>query len=267
MALDDRHCIDPISSLDLLRAERTTLAALRGADLTAAVDSCPAWSLYDLLSHLAMVHRMAMRMLATPPTAEAPPASERPPEADDGDAIWNFLDDGMARLLAEFETRDLTAPCRAFVGPVTIAWWLRRQLHETTVHRWDAQAACGQVGSIDPTVAADGVDEWLDLQVGRGWPATDGVVGTIHLHATDLTAEEAESGDGEWFIELGDTLAWRHGHQKGDVALRGSRSDLLLASWGRRPVSSLDTVGDVALFERFLESLKFRPPSSGARPG
>lgn len=260
MSLDEHHCIQ------LLGAERTALGELRGADLTAAVEACPGWSLYDLLAHLAMVHRMALRMLATPPTADAPAASERPPEAG-GDAIWDFLDDGMARLLAEFESRDLTTPCRAFVGPVTISWWLRRQLHETTVHRHDAQVAAGAPGSIDPNVAADGVDEWLDLQVGRGWPATDGVAGTIHLHATDLTADEAANGDGEWFIELGDTLAWRHGHQKGDVALRGSRSDLLLAAWGRLPVSSLDTVGDVALFERFLESLEFRRPSSGARPG
>ncbi len=261
MSLDDHH------SIELLRAERIALATLRGADLTAGVEGCPGWSLHDLLAHLAMVNRMAMRMLITPPTSEAPAASERPPQQDNGDAIWDFLDDGMGRLLAEFESRDLTTPCCAFVGPVTISWWLRRQLHETTVHRHDAQVAAGVIGSIDPIVAADGVDEWLDLQVDRGWAATDGVSGTIHLHATDLASDEAANGDGEWFIELGDTLAWRHGHQKGDVALRGSRSDLLLAAWGRIPVSSLDTVGDVALFERFLESLRFRPPSSGARPG
>jgi hypothetical protein len=55
--------------------------------------------------------------------------------------------------------------------------------------------------------------------------ALSGVGGSVHLHATD--------GDGEWFIETGDGLTWTRAHEKGDVAVRGTTSDLLLLVWGR----------------------------------
>ena len=64
--------------------------------------------------------------------------------------------------------------------------------------------------------------------------------GTIHLHATDI--------DGEWLITLGPAgISFEHGHAKGDVALRGTASDLLLWCWNRVPVDDrLEVFGDAA---------------------
>ena len=78
-----------------------------------------------------------------------------------------------------------------FAGPTTAAFWFRRQAHETAVHRWDAQRAAtpSSVDPIDATLAADGVDEWLEVFVPRFLARTgvpDDLVGaTLHLHCTD----------------------------------------------------------------------------------
>ena len=41
-------------------------------------------------------------------------------------------------------------------------------------------------------------------------------------------------------------------HAKGDCALRGTASDLLLVLWRRLPVERIDVVGDAEVAARFL---------------
>jgi hypothetical protein len=43
------------------------------------------------------------------------------------------------------------------------------------------------------------------------------------------------------------------GHAKGDVAARGTGSDLLLFLWHRIPAERLEVLGDAALLERYRE--------------
>ena len=57
-----------------------------------------------------------------------------------------------------------------FLGPRTGVWWLRRRLHEATVHR--ADVAIARTSAADPTayalipeLAADGIDEWIERLV------------------------------------------------------------------------------------------------------
>ena len=52
--------------------------------------------------------------------------------------------------------------------------------------------------------------------------------GTLHLHCTDV--------EGEWLVARrdGEVTVTRE-HAKGDVAARGSASDLFLFLWGRVP--------------------------------
>ena len=240
--------MDDSTLLGHLREDGVALAALAGADLSADVAGCPGWNLHDLLAHLGMVHRMAGRMVATPPGTERPPATEKPPA---GAAVVGWVVDGLDRLIADVERRDPTQPCIGWAGPTDVRWWLRRQAHETAVHRWDAQVAAGVPATLDGELAADGISEWLSIQPLRGYRPPDGLRGTIHLHATD--------GEGEWLVRLGDELTWEEGHHKGDVAVRGSREQLLLAGWGRVPGDELERFGDAALWDDFVASLRFRP--------
>jgi predicted lipid carrier protein YhbT len=70
---------------------------------------------------------------------------------------------------------------------------------------------------------------------------------SFHFHRTD--------GEGEWLVrfEPDKTVVTRE-HAKGDMAVRGSASDILLFLWGRdNPDSQLDIVGDTSLIERYGE--------------
>ncbi len=252
---------DPAGWITALRTDRQRLAALEGADLTARVPACPKWDLAELLAHLGLVHRMAGRMAATPPGEEVPRATERPPGPQER-LEWVLT--GLDALVEAFDSADLDQPCRRWAGDTTIGWWLRRQAHETAIHRWDAEVTAGREPSgLDGRFAADGVDEWLELNLVRGIPIPDDLRGSIHLHATDLddVAAGAEGADdqpalaGEWDIRLDGGLTWEHAHHKGDVALRGSREQLLLACWGRTPLERLEVFGDAGLWERFLAAL------------
>jgi len=228
--------------LTSLAGDREALRAIDPTTLDNPVPGCPDWDVTALLGHLGWVHRFAALCLAADPDDDLPLPDAHPPNHR---ALIAWVDDGMGALLAELDPPDLDRPCPSFLGPSTRRWWLRRQAFETAVHRWDAQSASGRTASIPN--AADGIDEWLDLQPARGWvPPTD-LTGTIHLHSTD-----GNGGAGEWFIELAGALRWEHAHRKGDVAVRGPASDLYLMLWGRLPASELDVVGDIALLDRFL---------------
>ncbi len=76
----------------------------------------------------------------------------------------------------------------------------------------------------------------------------DGV--TSHQEALELIKHKAaESKPGEWVVVLGPrgATSWHEGHEKGDAAIRGAASDLLLAVW-QRP-STVERFGDATLLE------------------
>jgi hypothetical protein len=67
--------------------------------------------------------------------------------------------------------------------------------------------------------------------------------GSVHLHCTDVA--------GEWFIEPEGNVD--RAHAKGDVAVRGTASDLLLALYDRVPIESLDVIGNESLARNLVE--------------
>jgi uncharacterized protein (TIGR03083 family) len=235
--------MDPDAYLTSLRADRTRLAALADADLSAMVPACPDWDVSELLTHLGRVHRWAMDSAELSPAADFPRFGPRP---DPDESIIDWLVGGLDELIAYLASTDLDAPCWSFTGPTTRRFWIRRQCHETAIHRWDAQDAVGQPDPVEGSLAVDGLDEWLEIESRRWFKGDPAVSGTIHLHATD--------GEGEWHIEVDPSrLHWQHGHHKGDAAVRGSRSDLLLVAWRRISPERVDLLGDVGLIERFLD--------------
>ena len=122
---------------------------------------------------------------------------------------------------------------------------MRRMAHETAMHLWDAQQAAGRGPAIEPVLASDGIDEFLDHFLGAD-DAAEAVGGSVHLHCTDVP--------GEWTVrpqDDGGFLVARE-HAKGDAALRGSAGDLLLVLWRRLPLDTIDVVGDAAVAARLV---------------
>jgi uncharacterized protein (TIGR03083 family) len=202
-------------------------AAVRaGGDLTQPIDGCPDWDLAALVAHVGGLHRF----ITTGIEMGAPGKFPGPPPNRDAYADW-FVD-GAAGLEAALAARGDDEPCWTFFpnAPQTIGTWVRRQAQEIAVHRYDAEmAASGTAEAIDPAIAKDGIDEYFDLFLERVEGRNPIRIGdaTIHLHATG-------DAEGEWLIRCGDhaPVVTRE-HAKGDVALSGEASDLLLTMWGR----------------------------------
>ena len=159
----------------------------------------------------------------------------------------DFLRQGSAAMREQLAAAAPDAEIKTWAGLKPPSWLWRRMTHELAVHRWDAQAANGDPQPIATEVADDGVDELLSEFL----PVADvsAVGGSIHLHSTD--------GDGEWFIETAGGLSWSRAHEKGDVAVRGATSDLLLFLWGRVPPDHLEVHGDTAILDRWRTATQF----------
>lgn len=169
-------------------------AVIAAADLAARVPSCPGWKLHDLAEHLGGVHHWAAHAI------EAGSPDADPPSAPEGrEALVAWYRRQALHLADVLDARGPDAPAWTFgPGPHTAAFWYRRQVHEATMHAWDAESATGAARRIDAAVAWDGVGEVVDVfyprqvQLGRTAPLPRGV----RLLATDL-GEERLLGEGD----------------------------------------------------------------------
>ena len=262
--------MSPISTERLygeITGSTATLADLiDGADLTRPVPTCPDWTLRQLITHVGRAHRWATAIVTTR-AAEPIPFREVPDGKLPGDqrehAAW--LRAGAAGLVdavrAGADERVWTHLGR---GPAR--YWARRMAHETAVHRADGQIALGQRPQLDPVTAADGIDEWLGFLAapddGEDRPSLAGLHGKVlHLHVTGAGATPgAGAATGEWMIRpAAGGVAVEPGHGKGDVAVRGPASDLLLVLMRRVPpsVPPVEVLGDAALLDAFLAVTSF----------
>ena len=223
-------------------------AVTEGTDPQTPVPSCPGWGLAKLVAHTGITHRWASTIVATRATEGLSALDAGLPGEPAEYPQW--LASGAAPLLSVLREAGPDTPVWSFAGPVASGWWARRMLHETTVHRADAELAVGAEPVFDPVAAADGVDEFLAAARFGSRPSqrmADLPAGhSIHLHATDEGLGEA----GEWLVSFGgDGYEWRHGHEKGDVAVRGAAGLLLLLVYGRvRPDDErLRVFGDAGL--------------------
>lgn len=225
-------------------------AVVDKADMGAPVPGCPDFDIAKLVGHMGHVHRWVTHIISSDAQAPVGYASVTFPKPEDPAELGAWLAAGAAPLLSQLGG-DPDAPVWGFGGN-SRRWWARRMLHETTVHRSDAERAIGLEPEIDPEVAVDGVDEFLHLVtviMGRRGLSDNlkGAGETLHLHATDAP--------GEWTITLGpDGMTWERGHSKATTAIRGAAADLLLLMYSRYRASDeerFETFGDLALAERW----------------
>lgn len=253
--------------LEIVRAEGARVAALPPESLDAPVPGLDGWTVERVVRHLAKVHRWVAATLGSGDPSGPPADAGALAPVPKGPACLPAYGDALEELLVAFGGSDPTAPVPSFIGrAVDAAWWARRQAHELTVHRIDAQDALAAAGGpppapIAPDGAADGVDEWARVFLATRWGQRFGelpgdLVGrTIHLHGTD---EPAPRDGAEWLLRFDDGgVEVEATHAKGDVALRGLAADLLLVVWRRRPLESLDVFGDRALAARLLDLARF----------
>jgi uncharacterized protein (TIGR03083 family) len=232
---------------------------IRGADPATPVPTCPDWTLQQLFRHVGRGNRWAAQIVADRRDSALDPREVRdgkPP--DDRDAAIDWLNAGAQLILDSVDDVGADTEVWTFIGPRPAQWWIRRRVHEATVHRADAAIALGTGFQLTPEVAADGIDEWLErIAVEAGAESSPLNAGqTLHLHATDAGLGTA----GEWTITGTDAgIAWSHEHGKGDAALRGGAQDLLLAVVRRQTAADggLEVFGDTAVWDGWLDRTSF----------
>ncbi|MEV6879824.1 maleylpyruvate isomerase family mycothiol-dependent enzyme [Amycolatopsis sp. NPDC051128] len=222
--------------------------AVAGADPDSRVPTCPDWPLRVLVGHIGQAHRWAASIVRSGPSPVPDPF-----DADPGSpGKWaGWLREGAADLteavLASGET-----PVWTFFGPRPARFWLRRMLHDTTVHHADAALATGRAFEVAPDHAADAIDEWLELlsdpvtaQLKPAFAELRGTGQTLRLNP--------DSGDGWLITRTPDRVRWaRAGDSTADATLAGPVRDLLLVFTRRLPADRITISGDRALAEHWL---------------
>ncbi|MGI5504245.1 maleylpyruvate isomerase N-terminal domain-containing protein [Lentzea sp. CA-135723] len=177
--------------MDFVAQVETQASSLRSAVLKAGADapvpSCPKWTVLDLVRHIAEVHTWAGQAVVTAPEDGRPAWPQAPQDFDD---VFPWWETGLATLLERLREAPADRPAWTFHGPQVAGFWSRRQAHETSIHRLDADLATGDdlpSLAFDPEFAADGIDEYLTTMVGRRFELGHHVTanGRLLVHAAD----------------------------------------------------------------------------------
>jgi uncharacterized protein (TIGR03083 family) len=182
-----------------------------GADLAAEVPTCPDWTLEDLVRHVGGALRWAAQLVARRATGDLPdeevPGFDGPGARGDAAALDAWLGESGRLLTEALSGTAPGTPVWSWFEVRTAGFWARRMSNELAVHRADAAFAAGQPYEVAPEVAADTIEEWLEIVrfSQRDPEDEDGVAlrlggRTLHLHATDAPA----GLDAEWLVELAD---------------------------------------------------------------
>ncbi|WP_455353941.1 maleylpyruvate isomerase family mycothiol-dependent enzyme [Streptomyces sp. SYSU K217416] len=241
--------MDIAAHIKALESEGRLLAsAAEEAGADAPVPTCPGWQIRDLLRHTGMVHRWATRFVAEGATAFVPDTGE--PDLD-GAELLDWFREGHDLLVAALRAAPPDLECWSFMpAPSPLAFWARRQAHETAVHRLDAESArATRTDGLDAAFADDGIDELLRAfhsraksRVRTAQPrvlrvrATDtGTVWTVHLSDGPPRTERTDEGPA-------------------DCEISGPAYVLYATLWNRLPLARVTVTGDASLARLWRET-------------
>lgn len=236
--------LDRTVHLDALARDGAAfIDACARAGLDRPAPTCGEWSVADLVWHLTGVYRffeIIVRERRSSPDSIT--RGERPADID----LLDLCRDAHRALIAALDATPDDTAVWTWAEDHSVRFVRRRMAQETLIHRWDAENAAGDPQPIDATLASDGIDEFLFAFLPRVNEGTAPVNGSVHIHCGDV--------EGEWTIRAAadGSLSVAREHAKGDCALRGRASDLLLALWRRVPLSSVEVIGDVDVAARFV---------------
>lgn len=243
---------------DMLGLIEDRSAALRSAaasaPLAARVPGCPGWTVADLVAHLGEVQLFWAAAVTAGP-ADSPPSDEAVGDTDPVGALMAWSQSATSQLLSALSEAGPERRCwtwwDAAIAPRTAGAVARHQVQEASVHAHDAQQACQQAMPLPAAAAADGVAEYLSVELPSNgpWPHDPGVI-----------AVDAGQG-GSWQIDLGPDGATHRPRAGAGSPAAGARrtatitadpGDLVLAFYRRSPDAILQVDGDAGLVRQLL---------------
>lgn len=174
-----------VESIWSIEIEGERLLDLARSDPDRTVPQYPGWTMRDLISHTASIHGRTTLICETLPTERV-----SAPRLPDGADALDWYEANLAGMVAALKTVDSDAEVWTFGGSQTVAFWERRMVVETGVHRWDADNALENESPLFDYVAKSGLDEFPEM-----WLAHLGELPTLEINALDI-GESWVYGDG-----------------------------------------------------------------------
>ncbi|NYI77194.1 maleylpyruvate isomerase family mycothiol-dependent enzyme [Nocardioides panzhihuensis] len=261
--------LTPTAYLDHIRSESALFrSALANTDPAAPVPTAPEWTAADLLWHVAgeVQHFWTYVLETRPaaPTSETYDEPERPKDATYQDLL-DYFDQINAKFVATLEKTGPEEPTWSWSHERTAGFTYRRQAHEILIHRLDAELTAGAVTPLDPALAADGIDEVLDVFYGGKpeWATFAGSDQYVRIDAVDTdtrtwvqlglvsgTRPDGDSMQDEPDLSVVAAQSIPAGTEP-DAVVAGTAADLVAWLWRRRDDEGIAVTGDKDVYDRF----------------
>lgn len=237
----------PVDHLVSVRRDSHRIAVAAQCRLDYAVPSCPGWRVADLVWHVGVV-QLFWQLVARGELSG--PQEWTDPDRPSDDQLLAWFRSGADRAIDALAGLDPQRPAWTWGRRHNVGFIRRRVAQETAVHCWDAVTAVAAEEPIDQTVAADGIDEFLDEVLPGLSPDLAGPAQVVGLCAGDVGTE--------WTIRAGDGSAEPARELVvPDATVTATASDLLLLLWGRRTADDVQVDGEPAALQRFLTRARF----------
>jgi uncharacterized protein (TIGR03083 family) len=223
------------------------------------VATVPDWPLRECVHHVGGIHRWAATTIREArqerfDTTLLEVVGAWPDDAD----LVDWFRAGHAELVQALRAADPDLDVwHFFAAPTPIAFWARRQAHETAIHRADAQSCSAPIAPYAPEFAADGIDEILFGFAGRKqrFPVADPPP-LLHLRATDAGQEWlAQLGPERVEVTVGDAIT---SAPNASCTVDGTASDLYLLLWNRISPDELRVAGDPECLSIWRDAIRVR---------
>jgi uncharacterized protein (TIGR03083 family) len=236
---------------------------LAGTDPGATVPSCPAWSADDLLWHLTGVQRFWAWIITNRP---APPDEYAEAERPSGhDGLLASIDSATADLHQALAGADPAEPAWTWSDDHTVGFVLRRQALEVLVHRLDAEQTAGTVTPLDPALAADGVEEVLDVMYGScpPWGDFSPLPHYVRVDCTDTARSvwvqigrfSGTDPKDEVRYDEDDIQVVSAPGVEPDAVVSGTAEELLARLWRRGDGATIHLAGDLHIVDHFRNAI------------
>lgn len=236
--------------LDRLADEGRRLVAAHRLGSPDAMVPGLSWSARDVVAHTGAVHRWAAdivsRRLSTNETGGSQAFAWTGPEEE----LTDWFQAGLDHLVATLSAASADLACFTFIpGVAPREFWIRRQAHETAIHRADVEAAAGvSISGVEPWFAQDGIGELVAFASERRY-AIPGP-GRLLLSASDgpswmidFARDGNRASSGQFATEIA------------DAAVHGTSDHLYRWAWNR-PVHGLQLTGDPTVIQGWRHTIR-----------
>jgi uncharacterized protein (TIGR03083 family) len=237
--------------LTIIADEAEGIASAYEDDRHAAVPWSDRWTVGTVARHVASTHHVVSEIVRDRPDADFGRFAtlETPPK--DAPEFVDWFRAGTTSLLDQLSRSADRDECWSWYDDGrTAGWWARRMAHEAVVHRWDVDSSRQKEHPIAPEIAADGIDEYLDVFVRASRSGNDAPAGpTFNFSCSDRSDQ--------WWLDLSDQGNRTASREPSEAAVEigGAAEQLLLFVWGRLSVAAADLgiSGDTEQLDRWSE--------------